>query len=284
MTTVIIDLMGGDQAPLSTISALRKIAERFPSTKFIAVGTEECNQFKAFANVDFISTAKVVTMETEPMQAVKMADDSSMGYCLKLLHELENSVLLSAGNTAALMTLSYMRLREKEGKRRPAIMSKIEFDGSSTWILDLGANIESTSQDLFENALHGAKALSNPSIKLLNIGSEPGKGTDTIKKAHEMLTQSNSNYLGFVEGNEVLDMTCDLVVCNGFVGNAMTKLLESAVSRWKQSSSHVPRISKVARFIGISKPVYKCHGASTEAEFMMALEEVLAAHASVELL
>ena len=158
-------------------------------------------------------------------------------------------------------------------------MSKIEFNGSSTWMLDLGANIESTAQDLYENALYGAKTLSNPSIKLLNIGSEPGKGTDAIKKAHEMLTQSDLNYQGFVEGNKVLEMTCDLVVCNGFVGNAMTKLLESAVSRWKQSSNQVPRISKIARFVGVSKPIYKCHGASAEAEFMMALEEVLAVHA-----
>ena len=117
-------------------------------------------------------------MDADPMQAVRMGK-SSMGKAIELAGKDCKSILLTAGNTAALMSLAYLKLRQKNGKRRPALMSRIEFQGQSKWILDLGANILSTAEDLYENAIFGAKALNpiRPSVALLNVGSEEERYT-----------------------------------------------------------------------------------------------------------
>ncbi|MDC3180902.1 hypothetical protein OAT84_02010 [Gammaproteobacteria bacterium] len=280
METLIIDVMGGDNTPHEVLRAVEMAAKQYSGIKFVAVGKEDHANVIKQSNVEYIAAPEVVLMNSDPMQAARLGTQSSLGKCIDLVGRDTKSMMLTAGNTAALMSLAYLKLRQKEGKRRPALMSRIEFMGRSKWILDLGANILSTAEDLRENAIYGSLALSpkSPVIGLLNVGTEESKGTPLIKEAHKLIQSESLNYHGFIEGSDVLTSKVDLIVCNGLEGNMMTKLLESAVSFWKDASANAPNISNAALLIGLRSVVYKAHGASKARDIKNAIDEMLMLH------
>lgn len=255
--------MGGDHAPDAVVQAVNSLVGEYPQVVFHVTGPEHLKHLFSDENVVFHIAEQVIAMDADAMLAVKSGARSTLGRGMALLKSGTVDAFVSAGNTAALMALGYMGLRDKQGKRRPCIMSNIVTQGKKVWILDLGANIQSTEVDLYENAKAALDYLgdSDLSVRLLNIGSEPDKGPPVIQKAHELLEKDPLiNYMGFVEGHEVLVGKSDIIVCNGFEGNAMTKLLESVTALWGKDTVNKPVIAPYAVFLGISKPVYKLHG------------------------
>lgn len=278
MSAIAFDIMGGDLAPQAAIEALKVVSEKHPTQSFIAIGTADVLSSISLPNVQCVESEMSIPMDLDAMKAIRLGSKSSIGLGIGLLSENKASAFLSAGNTAALMAISYMKLREKDGKRRPAIMSSVSIGDKKIWILDLGANIESTAQDLYENAKFAVRAISQPDavVKLFNVGAEASKGTVGIKSAHEMLeADSELNYKGFIEGHEILGVSADIVVCNGLEGNAMTKLLESVIAYTSDSNPPLPRLAALAQLIGVSRKVYKCHGRADAAYMALALEEVV---------
>lgn len=177
----------------------------------------------------------VLAADAGPAVALRQGRDSSMSSALKAVAEGNAAAAVSSGSTGALMVLARHVLGMLPGIERPALMAAIPSADGLTWMLDLGANIQVDAERLCEFAQLGHVALKTvngrcPSIALLNIGSEPGKGPDTIREAARRLEQhAEMDYRGFIEADQVFDGTVDLVVCDGFAGNVLLKSAEGVV-------------------------------------------------------
>jgi glycerol-3-phosphate acyltransferase PlsX len=172
-------------------------------------------------------------MDDIPVAALRRKPDSSMRSSLNLVKTQEATACVSAGNTGALMVIAKYVLRTLPGIDRPAILYPMPSKDKAVSVLDLGANIECSPEQLFQFAVMGSvlvSALENkddPTIGLLNIGSEAIKGTEVIKTASKLIADCKDlNYYGFVEGNDIYKATVDVVVCDGFIGNVTLKVSE----------------------------------------------------------
>ena len=171
-------------------------------------------------------------MDEPPADALRKKKDSSLRVAIDLVKNGEADACVSAGNTGALMATSRFVLKTLPGIDRPAIMSGLPTTKGHAHMLDLGANSDCTSDQLFQFAVMGSvvanvvENISNPRIGLLNIGSEGIKGNDTIRQAAALLKASDLNYIGFVEGNDISRDKADVVVCDGFSGNIALKTME----------------------------------------------------------
>jgi glycerol-3-phosphate acyltransferase PlsX len=171
-------------------------------------------------------------MDEAPSSALRGKKDSSMRVAINLVKEGKADACVSAGNTGALMATGRFVLKTLSGIDRPAIISALPSIEGHTHVLDLGANIDCTSEHLFQFAVMGsvlATAVDNiehPRVGLLNIGEEEIKGNDTVKIAAQLLAESELNYTGFVEGDDIYKGGTDVVVCDGFVGNVALKTSE----------------------------------------------------------
>ena len=174
-------------------------------------------------------------MDESPQSALKNKKNSSMRLAINLVKSNEASACVSAGNTGALMATARFVLKMLPGIERPAIASNLPNRNGVTCMLDLGANTDSTPEQLLQFAVMGAMLTStltkkkNPSIGLLNIGSEDNKGNEVVKKTFELLKESHLNFYGNVEGNDIFKGTTDVVVCDGFVGNVALKTTEGVI-------------------------------------------------------
>ncbi len=180
--------------------------------------------------------SEVVTMDESPQSALKNKKDSSMRIAINLVKSGEASACVSAGNTGALMATARYVLKTLPGIDRPAIASSMPTPDGRTFVLDLGANVDSSPEHLLQFGIMGAMLVAavehkaNPSVGLLNIGSEDIKGTEVVKQAAELLRASHLNFYGNVEGNDIYKGTVDVVVCDGFVGNVALKASEGVAS------------------------------------------------------
>jgi len=178
------------------------------------------------------NASQVVDMDEPPAKALRGKKDSSMRVAINLVKEGEADACVSAGNTGALMATGRFVLKTLAGIDRPAIITALPSIDGHTHVLDLGANIDSTSEHLFQFAVMGsviASAIDNtesPRVGLLNVGEEEMKGSDTVKVAAQLLANSELNYIGFVEGDDIFKGGSDVVVCDGFVGNVGLKTSE----------------------------------------------------------
>ena len=176
--------------------------------------------------------AQIVAMDEHPKDALRKKKDSSMRVALNLVRDGRAGACVSAGNTGALMATARFVLRTLPGIDRPAIISAVPSLGGHTHMLDLGANADCTPEQLFQFAVMGTivaadiHGLKRPRVGLLNIGAEDIKGNDRIREAARLLTRSNLNYIGFVEGNDIFLGTVDVVVTDGFTGNVSLKTME----------------------------------------------------------
>jgi phosphate acyltransferase len=238
-TIIAIDAMGGDHGPPVTVGAARLALAEIPGLELVLVGdrqqlqTEiENNGMRDNPRIRIHHASEVVGMDEGPVHALKKKKDSSMRVAINLVHDGSVQACVSAGNTGALMATSKFVLKTIRGISRPAICTALPGINGHTHMLDLGANLECEAENLAEFALMGSvlaqsvEGIENPSIGLLNIGSEAVKGSELIKRASQLIAASGLNYHGFVEGDDIFKSTVNVVVTDGFVGNVSLKTSE----------------------------------------------------------
>ncbi len=236
--TLAIDAMGGDHGPKVTVPASIRALTKYEQLHIILVGDQALIEVELQKNkytntrLSIQHTNEVVEMDESPQSALKNKKDSSMRVAINLIKEEKAQACVSAGNTGALMATARYVLKMLPGIERPAIASSLPSQKGITYMLDLGANTDCTAEHLLQFAVMGAMLVSsvtgnpNPSVGLLNIGSEDIKGNEIVKKAGELLRRSHLNFYGNVEGNDIFKGTTDVVVCDGFVGNVALKTAE----------------------------------------------------------
>lgn len=240
--TVAIDAMGGDYGVSVVVPAALTALKNNPSLHLILVGDQSLidsclYQNKAFRvpRLQIHHASEVVQMDESPSSALRNKKDSSMRVAINLVHDKTAQACVSAGNTGALMATARFVLKTLPGIDRPAIMTSLPtmIRGKEVRVLDLGANIDSTPENLFEFAVMSKAVISatennsNPKVALLNIGEEEIKGNELIKKTAQLLKESHYiNYVGYVEGHMVFSGEVDIVICDGFIGNVALKISE----------------------------------------------------------
>ena len=237
--TLAIDAMGGDHGTSVTVPAAIEYLKQFPGDTIVLVGIPDAIEAELRALGAQTSThlrihpaSEVVGMNEQPQSALRGKKDSSMRVGINLVKSGETLACVSAGNTGALMATARYVLKTLPGIDRPAIASYLPTKKGQVCMLDLGANTDCTAEHLLQFALMGSTLVTalehklNPTIGLLNIGSEDIKGNEVVKQAAELLRASDLNFFGNVEGNDIFKGTTDVVVCDGFVGNVALKTTE----------------------------------------------------------
>jgi len=232
--------MGGDHGPHVTVPAALEFARADGDVALILVGRRaEIERELAArgprpgARLTIENAEEVVGMDEPPVQALRFKKHSSMRVAINLVKSGAADACVSAGNTGALMAIARFVLKTLPGIDRPAIATLLpNMRGGYTTVLDLGANVDCTPQQLMQFGVMGAMLVAatehreRPSVGLLNIGVEDIKGNDTVKQAAELLRASGLNFYGNVEGDDIFKGTTDVVVCDGFVGNSVLKASE----------------------------------------------------------
>ncbi len=309
--TIAIDAMGGDSAPAVPVRATLELLRRETALHAVLVGLPEAitplvehRSTSLRARVSIQPATEIVGMDEPPAEALRRKRDSSMRVAINLVKDGRAAACVSAGNTGALMATAKFVLKTLPGVDRPAILSAIPALGGQTLMLDLGANAVCTARQLCEFAVMGdivacdMHGVTQPRIGLLNIGTEDIKGSSTLKQAHQWLRASGLNYVGFVEGTDIMSGNVDVVVTDGFTGNVALKTIEgtarmlaqvtreeikrSILSRvmalgaaplFRSLAARVdPRRYNGASFVGLQGIVIKSHGGADETAFATAIE------------
>ena len=237
--------MGGDLGPAEVVAAVKLALHQYPALNPITlVGHEaELNPLIALTGLaqeqrlSVFHASEVVTMDDKPLNALKKKKDSSMVRAIELVKNREAAVVVSCGNTGALMAGGTLRLRTMEGVARPALAAICPRQGGHFVLIDAGANPEAKAEHLVHNAIMGSHycrvmlGIKSPRVGLMTIGTEEGKGNALITETHDLLRRVGDvvNYAGPIEGFHVFAEHVDVVVCDGFVGNIMLKSWESLV-------------------------------------------------------
>lgn len=270
--TIAIDAMGGDFGLSVTVPAALKALAQHPHLHLILVGdsaqlTEALSQSGPKDRITVHPSSQVVSMDDPPSLALRSKKDSSMRVALDLVKEGRAQACVSAGNTGALMVIARLVLKTIPGVDRPAIIAALPtvFEDKLVRVLDLGANVDSSANNLFQFAVMGSllsaavDKIDKPKVALLNIGSEEIKGNDQVKETAARLSNSDAvNYVGYIEGDEIFSGKVDVVVCDGFVGNVALKTLEGAAKLFLHYTKRSYTKNLWAKFAAmISKPVFR---------------------------
>ena len=240
--TVAVDCMGGDHGPHVTVPAALNFLRSNADVDVVLVGLRDAieAELKALGarpnpHLRVHHAGEVVLMDESPASALRNKKDSSMRVAVDLVKSGEAQACVSAGNTGALMAISRFVLKMLPGIDRPAIIAALPSIRGSTYVLDLGANVDCGAEHLLQFAIMGATLVAavehkdRPSVGLLNIGEENIKGNEVVKRAAELLRGSDLNFIGNIEGDGIYKGEADVVVCDGFVGNVMLKASEGIV-------------------------------------------------------
>ncbi|MGI6028799.1 MAG: phosphate acyltransferase PlsX [Candidatus Heteroscillospira sp.] len=240
---IIIDAMGGDNAPSAAVHGAVDAAREF-GIDITLVGDadaiESCLREKNAGadgeHIRVVPTSEVITMEDEPSMAVRVKNDSSMAVGLRLLSRGEGDAFVSAGSTGALLSGATMTVRRVKGIRRAALAPVVPNAGHGVLLIDCGANIECTDEYLLQFAYMGSfyakniMGLENPRVSQLNIGVEAGKGGQRREEAYDVLKAAGDagriNFTGNIEAREAMLGHTDVLVCDGFTGNIFLKTVE----------------------------------------------------------
>ncbi|MFY9287646.1 MAG: phosphate acyltransferase PlsX [Alphaproteobacteria bacterium] len=239
-TVIALDAMGGDHAPGIVIAGAALARERYPKIKFVFFGDEQ--QVKPLLDRHSIlhscselrHAAETISPDLKPSLALRQGRNSSMRLALNAVAQGEAGSVVSAGNTGALMAMAKFVLKTLPGIDRPAIASLVPTKIGESVMLDMGANVECDAENLVQFALMGAifcravLGINEPSIGLLNIGTEELKGHDEVRTAATILRERPipGTFYGYIEGNDIAKGTVDVVVTDGFTGNIALKTLE----------------------------------------------------------
>jgi glycerol-3-phosphate acyltransferase PlsX len=315
---IAIDAMGGDHGISSTVPAAIHVVRKNPGVQLILVGNEaklnrmlRKRRMLGHPQIKVKHASEEVEMDESPSLALRNKKDSSMRVAINMVKDNEADACVSAGNTGALMATSRFVLKMIAGVDRPAIVyampgiNQQTGERGTTYMLDLGANVDCTAEHLFQFAVMGSvlcqsiAGIEKPRVALLNIGEEEMKGLDNIKEAAKLLSNSPwINYVGFVEGNHIFAASVDVIVCDGFIGNVALKTAEGVIKfmtsliKGSLKSSFLNRICKIfalpilltikkrlnvksyngASFLGLKGVVIKSHGGADAEAFSSAIE------------
>lgn len=238
MIKIIVDAMGGDNAPQAIVSGCVDAVNREDGFSILLTGDE--GQIKTILQeknytgdrIEIHPTTEVVSNHDEPSKIVRKKKDSSMVVAFQLLKEGQGDAVLSCGSTGALLACSVMLLKRIKGIHRPALGMVLPTTTGGALLMDCGLNAECKPINYAQFGIMGSqymkhlRGLRNPKVGLLNIGSEAEKGTDTVKEAYGLLQVSDITFVGNVEGNDVVNGVADVVVTDGFTGNVLLKTME----------------------------------------------------------
>ncbi len=271
--TIALDAMGGDHGVSVVVPAALKYLRHNPDHSLVLVGIEDRirqqlsgTEFPPRLSIHMAS--QVVGMDELPSHALRKKRDSSMRVALNLVKSGEADGCVSAGNTGALMATARFVLKMLPNVARPAIITALPAVSGRTWMLDLGANVDCTSEHLFQFAVMGSELvtvlddLSDPRVGLLNVGQEEIKGNEQVKAAHELLRDSDLNYIGYVEGDDIfMHNDLDIIVTDGFVGNVALKTSEGLakmINYYLKQGFNKNLMTKMAGFVAL--PILKALG------------------------
>ena len=317
MVTIAIDAMGGDHGVSIVVPAAIRAVQCHDNLRLVLVGdrhhiTKSMQKLgysvDSFPNIRIEHASESVTMDELPSHALRNKKDSSMRVAINLVRDGHAEACVSAGNTGALMATARFVLKTLPGIDRPAIIAELPTKKGRTWVIDLGANVDSCAEHLFQFAVMGSALIQallqkdKPKIGQLNIGVEEIKGNDQVKRTAHMLSECKQlNYIGYVEGNHLFAGDIDLVVCDGFVGNValkcseglaslMTGLLREEFEKYwwtkligiliKPVLSNFRRCFDPGRYngaslIGLNSIVVKSHGGADSTAFQYAIEAAM---------
>lgn len=253
VVTLAVDAEGGDNAPEAIIDGAIQVAAA--DLKVLLVGRpeviERCLARKDYENIEIIASSSVVTCEMEPASAIRRMQDSSIAVGCKIVAEGRAEGFISAGSTGAMLAGSLLFVKRAPGIKRPAIVTVLPGEKGPVVLLDAGANADCRPENLLEFGILGAAfanaalGKTNPRVGLLNIGEEREKGSELARAGHDLLRDSGLEFVGNVEGRDVLTDAADVVVTDGFTGNVALKLLEGCssflFSRVREAASSSPR-------------------------------------------
>ena len=312
LVKIAVDAMGGDGSPKKVIDGI-----------ILNHKINANNYFKIFGNkkeiinligdkinknyYDVINTNNIVKSTDSPLEAAKRGKDTSMWLSIERVKNKDSDIVISAGNTGALLVIAKLNLKMIDNIDKPALSALWPNKKGMSVVLDLGANIECSSKNLLDFSIMGAslyKSLypsENPNVALLNIGSEELKGNEVIKETFHILKEkktSDFNFSGYIEGNELMNGIVNVIVADGFTGNVALKTAEGTanfitgelksalsgsllgklssllnISNLKKFKKRLdPRLYNGAIFIGLTSPVVKSHGGTDYIGFANSLD------------
>ena len=309
---IAVDAMGGDGSPKKVIDGIIYNHKSNQENYFKIFGDK--NQISKLINnkidkgfYEIIHTENTVKSTDSPLEAAKKGKDTSMWLSIESVKKKESDIVISAGNTGALLVISKLNLKMIENIDKPALSALWPNKKGMSVVLDLGANIECSSKNLVDFSIMGSalyKSLypkENPNVALLNIGSEELKGNETIKETFQKLNEKKSknlNFSGYIEGNQLMDGDVNVIVSDGFTGNVALKTAEGTanfitnelkqalngnllgkissllnISNLKKFKKRLdPRLYNGAIFIGLDAPVVKSHGGTDYIGFSNSLD------------
>lgn len=309
---IIIDAMGGDNAPEEIVKGTVLAAGDFSET-FYLVGKEDVifsllkkHGYKG-DNIFVVNADDVIYGDDEPTSAIRQKKNSSLRIALNMLHRGEGDVLVSAGNTGALITGATLIVKRIKGVRRVALAPLMPADKGCFLLVDGGANSECTPGFLKQFAIMGSiymekiMDIKSPKVALVNIGSEEEKGTPCVIETHKMLKDIPINYTGYIEGREIPQGKADVIVCDGFTGNVILKFMEGmgiVIKSYLKNlffknlkskfaallvKGGIKELSKTmdyteyggAPILGSSKPIVKAHGSSNAKAMYHAIRQAI---------
>ncbi len=312
MIKIAVDAMGGDNSPqkiidgiinhhLSNKNVFYKIFGN--KDKIIKILNNKINS----SNFEIVHTLNKVSSEDSPLEAAKKGKDTSMWLAIESVKKKDCDIVISAGNTGALLVISKLNLKMIDNIDKPALSALWPNKKNMSVVLDLGANIECSPKNLFDFSIMGASLYKSlyptetPKVALLNIGSEELKGNETIKETYKNMTDKKSedfDFLGYIEGNELMNGKANVIVSDGFTGNVALKTAEGTanfiteelkkalsgsiigkissllnISNLKKFKKRLdPRLYNGAIFIGLDSPVVKSHGGTDYIGFSNSLD------------
>lgn len=308
---VALDIMSGDESPRSRIRAALRVLKKFSDLELLLVGDSDL--LKSYLDdaghydrdrISLVHAETTVAMDEKPSLALRSKRHSSMWQMLECVSDRRAHACVSAGNTGALMAMGRFVLKTFAGVDRPAIAASVPSRGGSTLLLDVGANIDCTSIQLFQFAIMGSQlagsvhGIERPRIGLLNVGTEEIKGNERVRIAHQMLGEHKQlNYIGYIEGHDIFSDRVDVVVCDGFAGNIALKTGEGVASLIAETLKEIfsrnlvtqglavllspilkefnrkvdPELHNGASLLGLQGTVIKSHGGADEKGFYRAI-------------
>lgn len=311
---IALDAMGGDHGPVEIVPAALNALQNHKDLDLMLVGQEpvlaqslRASGARPGERLEIVHAPDVVEAHELPSAALRNKKQSSMRLAIELVKDGSAQACVSAGNTGALMALARYILKMLPGVDRPAICSTMPGIRGQTHLLDLGANVDPNSEQLFQFAVMGSELTSavlnvpQPKVALLNVGAEEIKGNDMVRQAAVLLSRSHLNYVGFVEGNDIYTGKVDVIVCDGFTGNIALKASEGVAeflsyhakvefekSVYSRLAAMIcmpilrsigrtidPRRYNGASLLGLRGIVIKSHGSADRVSFATAIEEAM---------
>jgi len=238
---IAVDAMGGDRAPEAIVNGAIEAA-RLSNGRYevVLVGDQtevedllEKHRFTKGLPISVVHASQKIEMNESPVEALKRKTDSSILVAMGLHAKDKVEAVVSAGNTGAVLGAALFMLKRIEGVLRPAIGSFLPSESGVCFVIDVGSNVDSRPEQLLQFGIMGSIFFDHimekerPRVGLLNIGEEPGKGNESVKEAFQLFKDGGLNFIGNVEGRDILGGGADVVVCDGFVGNVLIKFGES---------------------------------------------------------